>query len=298
MKFNRISLKDKKIFSYYLGLSGHVLSAYSFENIYIWRGLFDIFWLVIEGNLCVFFKDKIGCFMYLPPLGKRVTAGVLGKAFGIMDNLNLHPEVSRIENVEERAIKEYGKLGYLHQDKFCEYLYKRSSLAGLKGNSFKSKRACCNYFSKNYDFKYLNFIPKYKKECLELYERWADERKRHNQDTVYTGMLEDSRICLRRLLQDYKHLNFSGRVVIINKKVKAFTFGFALNKQIFCILYEVADLSVKGLAQFVFRGFCGDCGEYKYINIMDDSGIDGLKRTKISYHPFKLIPAYIISKKR
>ncbi|MDI6606535.1 MAG: phosphatidylglycerol lysyltransferase domain-containing protein [Candidatus Omnitrophota bacterium] len=296
MKLNKISLKDKKTFSYYLGLSRHRLSAYSFENIYIWKRLFEIFWVVIEDNLCLFFKDKIGCFMYLPPLGGKATGKVLEEVFRIVNNFNSHPGISRIENVEKDTLKQYHKLGCAYQDKFCEYLYRRRDLVELKGKRFKSKRACCNYFSKHYDFKYLNFSPKYKKECLELYGRWANERKQHAQDTVYAGMLKDSGICLRQLLHSYKYLGFSGRVVRIAKEVKGFSFGFALNKEIFCVLYEVADLSVKGLAQFIFRGFCHDCGSYKYINIMDDSGIDNLARTKFSYHPLELIPSYIIHK--
>ncbi|MBL7151579.1 MAG: DUF2156 domain-containing protein [Candidatus Omnitrophica bacterium] len=295
MKLNKISPKDKKIFSGYLGLSEHRLSAYSFENIYIWRELYDIFWLVIDDNLCLFFRDKLGCFMYLPPLAKEVSSGVLDRAFSIMDNFNSRSAVSRIENVENEAIAQYDKLGYLRNDKFCDYLCQRSDLAELKGNRFKSKRACCNYFSKQYDFKYLNFSPKYKKGCLGLYERWADERKAHNQDTLYTGMLKDSGSCLRQLLGSYKYLDFSGRVVKIQKQIKAFTFGFRLNQKIFCILYEVADLSVKGLAQFIFRQFARDCGSYKYVNIMDDSGLLNLKKTKLSYHPAK-VPAYIISR--
>ncbi|MBL7210389.1 MAG: hypothetical protein ISS32_01220, partial [Candidatus Omnitrophica bacterium] len=120
-------------------------------------------------------------------------------------------------------------------------------------------------------------------------------RKAHNQDTLYTGMLKDSGSCLRQLLGSYKYLDFSGRVVKIQKQIKAFTFGFRLNQKIFCILYEVADLSVKGLAQFIFRQFARDCGSYKYVNIMDDSGLLNLKKTKLSYHPAK-VPAYIISR--
>jgi uncharacterized protein len=297
MKLNPLSLKDKNLVNDFLRLNRHKLSVYAFENIYIWKKLFEIFWAVIEGRLCVFFRDKIGCFMYLPPLGGEVSGEVLNKAFGIMDNFNSHTGISRIENAEEGLIKEYDKLGYFHQDKFCEYLYKRMDLTELKGAGFKSKRACCNYFTKHYGFQYLDFSPKDKNECLLLYERWADQRKRDNQDTVYTGMLEDSGICLRQLLRSYKYLSFSGRVVRIAKEIKGFSFGFALNKEIFCVLYEVADLSVKGLAQFIFRGFCGDCGSYKYINIMDDSGIPNLKKTKLSYQPAELVPAYIISRR-
>jgi uncharacterized protein len=64
----------------------------------------------------------------------------------------------------------------------------------------------------------------------------------------------------------------------------------------FCILYEITDLGIKGLAQFIFRRFSQELKGYKYINIMDDSGLENLRKTKLAYKPTRLIPAYIVSR--
>jgi hypothetical protein len=58
-------------------------------------------------------------------------------------------------------------------------------------------------------------------------------------------------------------------------------------------LYEITDLSIKGLAQFIFRAFAEELKNYRYLNIMDDSGLANLKKVKLSYHPERLVPAYI-----
>jgi len=42
--------------------------------------------------------------------------------------------------------------------------------------------------------------------------------------------------------------------------------------------------------------FCRDLEPCKYINLMDDSGLENLKKVKLSYHPLKIIPAYIARK--
>jgi len=73
VKLNKLFLRDKKIFDRYLNLGRHELSVYSFADIYIWNKIFDIRWAVIEKNLCVFFQDNIGAFLYLTPLAKRIT---------------------------------------------------------------------------------------------------------------------------------------------------------------------------------------------------------------------------------
>ena len=297
MKLNRVSLKDKKIFRQYLNLTEHELSVYAFQNIYIWRGLFDIYWAIIGNNLCIFFKDKMGCFLYLPPQGNKVNPAVIGKAFMVMDEFNKNKDISRIENIEQKDMPDYRNLGYAIIDKSSDYLCKRADLAQLKGNRFKSKRACFNYFMKNYRFEYLPFALKYRDSCLRLYNLWMTERKTKNKDALYQGMLRDSRICLKILLEDYSDLGFTGRLVRIGGEVKAFSFGFKINPDTFCILYEITDLSIQGLAQFIFRQFCSELKDYRYINIMDDSGLENLKKVKLSYSPVRLIPSYIIKRK-
>lgn len=277
----------------------HELSVYTFENIYIWKGLFDIYWRVIDNSLCVFFQDAIGTFLYLPPLGKKASRAAVEEAFRIIDGFNKNKDVSRIENLEEQDLKVYQELGFKPSQKgvdYLEYVCSRQELADLKGDKFKSKRACYNYFTKHYEFKYLPFSKKDGPGCLKLYALWARQRKAKNRDKIYQGMILDSLTCLKTVLKDYARLNITGRVVKINRRICAFTFGFPVNQDTFCVLYEITDLSVKGLAQFIFREFCREMKDYKYINIMDDSGLENLKSVKLSYHPLKLIPAYIIGK--
>jgi len=298
MRLKNLSHKDKGILNKFLGLTRQELSVYAFENIYIWKGLFEIYWSVIEESLCIFFKDKMGCFLYLAPLSRDKKPQVIQKVFQMMDGWNKNKEVSRIENVAERDISFYEDLGYSCQIKSYDYLCRRQDLVQLRGNKFKSKRAVFNYFIKHYAFQYLPFSLKYRDDCIKLYNCWMRERKARNPDPIYRQMLQDSRVCLETTLDNYADLNFIGRIIRINKTTKAFTFGFKLNPDTFCILYEITDLSIKGLSQFIFRQFCSELKDYKYINIMDDSGLENLKIVKLSYHPVKLIPAYIITRKK
>lgn len=298
MKLNKLSLKDRGIFNRYLDLSRHELSVYAFENIYPWRALFDIHWTLINKNLCVFFKDRFGFFLYLPPLGEVTNPDTVSEAFKIMDKFNQNEEVSRIENVEERDLRFYGGLGYRCSQKYPEYLCRRADLAQLKGNRFKSKRSSFNYFTKHNRFRYLPFLLCDSGPCLELFESWKEERMANNGEPVYTGMLQDASVTLKALLKAYKGLNITARVVKVNGSIKAFTFGFKLNADTFCIFYEVADLSVKGLAQFIFCMFARELKGYRYINIMDDSGLENLKKVKLSYQPVRLVPAYIAKRRK
>ncbi len=74
---------------------------------------------------------------------------------------------------------------------------------------------------------------------------------------------------------------------------KRIPFGFPLSLEVFCVLLEVADRSIYGLAQYLFREFCREFQSYPWMNTMDDSGLPGLARTKLAYHPYQLVPNYI-----
>jgi len=290
---NKLSLKDKKLFSKYLSLTSHELAPYSFANIYIWQALYDIKWAIIEKNLCVFFQDKIGCFMYLAPLAKEARPQVIKEAFRVMDDINKNKDISRIENIEAKDLEYYRALGCLCHEKYPDYLCLRNDLALLRGNKFKSQRASYNYFVKHYDFDSRRMKRTDKKECLSLFNLWLEERRTRCHDDLYRGMLEDNRKVIKDTLANYAQLDLKGIVVRIDDKIKGFSFGYKLNKETFCVLYEITDLSIKGLAQFIFRRFCQELKDYKYINIMDDSGLENLRKVKLSYKPKRLIPAYI-----
>jgi len=297
MILNKLSLRDQKLFNRYFDLIPQELAAFSFTNIFIWRTLYTIEWTVIEQSLCVFFRDAVGCFMYLPPLAAgKPRPGAIQQAFAIMDKINKNRDISRIENITQEDLVHYRSLGYICHEKYPDYLCLRSDLACLRGNKFKSQRAAYNYFIKHNNYDARRFGLADRRDCLSLFNLWVKERKAQCNDDLYCGMLEDNRKVIKAALVNYKQLGLEGIVVRVNKEIKAFSFGYRLNYNTFCILYEITDLAIKGLAQFIFRQFSQELKDYKYINIMDDSGLENLRKTKLAYKPVRLMPAYIVTR--
>lgn len=289
-----IGLEDKGIFESYLKRDSYSLSYFSFPNIFIWKNIFEIFYLEIKGSLCVFFKDRIGVFMSIPPLG-NLQEDTVFKCFEIMDSENKNKSISRIENVEEKYLDFYKNLGFQVKLKDREYVCKRCDLVSLRGDKFKSKRNSYNYFLRNYKFQYLVYNPFMREECISLYKRWAENRRKKFSDPVYQKMLTDNFSCLEVALENYQDLDLVGRVIKIDGNLCGFSFGFGLNENTFCILFEITDLKYKGISQFLFREFCRELADYEYINIMDDSGLENLRKTKSSYSALQ-IPGYIVTR--
>ena len=132
------------------------------------------------------------------------------------------------------------------------------------------------------------------KDCSELYQLWMSQRKEGNRDAIYRQMLEDSGVSFNTALRYATKISLSGYVVKVKGAIKACSLGYSLNKETFCILFEVCDLGLKGIAQFIFREFCRRLSGYKYINIMGSSDLENLKAVKLSYRPVKEIRVYNI----
>lgn len=293
MKLRKLSLGDKPLFQRYLQKTPRLLSPYSFSNIYVWKDLFEINWQEVEGALCVFFKDSLGGFLYFPPLGNNISSAAMEGVFLLLDSWNRNPGISRIENIDEKNVPYFIGYGFKVYEKPGDYLCKRLSIARFAGDSFKSQRALRNHFVKKNRFEYVPYTLSDERECLALFDSWKKERCRKAADTVYRGMIDDTRTTLAIALRNALELGFVGRIVRIGGLVKAFTLGFKLNDDTFCIMFEITDLSIKGIGQFMFSMFCQELEQFTFINIMDDSGLANLKRTKLAYHPVRIVPNYV-----
>ncbi len=288
-----LSIEDKPIFDKFLFGTSR-LSSHSFIVNYIWGDLLSYYWKIIDGCLCLFAEYDQNIFMPIPPVGinPRMASA---KAFEIMAKVNKNPSVSRIEDLDCKELEEILSPGYRHALKGYEYIYRRDELVSLKGNPYKGKRSSVNRFLSHFNYSYETFRPSDLGDCLSLYIRWMKERYESNQDDICRQMLYDSYSAHRRAMIDCDCLDLIGRTVRINGSIAGYTFGFRSGPDIFTVLSEIADRSAKGLSQFIFRELCKGVEGVRFINTMDDSGLEGIRRTKLSYHPYRLEPSYIIS---
>ncbi|OGX10602.1 MAG: hypothetical protein A2Y05_01965 [Omnitrophica WOR_2 bacterium GWA2_53_43] len=301
-------LESKELIQRYLREAPGQLSSFSFTNIFTWQEFFQFELEVINGNLCVFARHEAGTFLYLPPLGKDVSAKTIEACFERMDKVNRHKGVSRVENVHAHQLPLFLPAEeFSHYNKGYEYCYYREDLAGLTGNAYKSKRSSYNHFVKNYKFKFLPYEDSMLEDCAALYREWARGRRpAYADNAVALQMLEENAGVHQLALRHYRELGLTGRVVTVDgreaprgSKIRAYTFGYPLNENIFCVLFETADLSFGGLGVFIFREFCRDAAltPYKFINVMDDFELRNIQRVKDSFRPAVLFPSYTVTRK-
>ncbi len=303
-----LRITDRPFIDRLLSSEETMLSAYTFVSHYIWRDIFHYSWDIIDGYFCLFAQYDDYIYMPVPPVPCRKNApspplplplkgrglrGISRKVFSLMQAVNKNEAISRIENITESQAETFSSLGYILKPGEGEYVYLREDLANLKGDPYKSKRALCNHFIKNYNYSYEPFQARFADDCIQLYDLWQKRKKTKVHDSFSTALSEDASLAHKQAIRQYEALQLTGRVVRIHNRVEGYLFGFKRRGETFCILLEITNPAIRGLAQFIFREFCRELDGYTYINALGDSGLENLRRVKLSYRPCTIVPSYI-----
>jgi hypothetical protein len=284
------------------------LATWSFPPHYIWKDLLRYSWSEVDGWWCLFAEYADRLFMPLPPLGPSSAVDspassslkeVLAHVMTFMDNRNKGSQDTRIENIPAELQEVIQPWGYSLTPKDSDYLYQTVDLVQLKANAFKSQRAAYNRFFRAHRIRVAPYQILDRDGCLALFHRWAHQKEEIQvpQFGVHAEiarlMVRDAASAHRVALQEYRELGLTGRVVWVDGSIRAYAFGYPRSPEVFCVLLEVADRSVDGLAQYLFREICRENQQYAFINTMGDSGLLSVARTKHAYRPCQLVPNYI-----
>lgn len=272
------------------------LAAFSFAGQYVWHSSLEYSWIEIERHLCLFAGSPDGIFMALPPLGPGPLLPPLAEAFRYMRIRNRGSQTTRIENVPADYLPELTARGFRHVRKEADYVYRASDLADLPGDRYKSQRAACNRFEREYRSQCEPYQASHRTACLELLRTWRAQKEESDQHEWGRLLLADAVSAHEVALNDPQAAGLIGAVVTIDGVVRAYTFGMWLTSTVFCVAIEVADRTIPGLAQFIFRECCRAVRSRgaEYINTMDDSGLPNLARSKGSYHPVTMLSNFIV----
>lgn len=311
-------LHAKPIMIHYLNIVNVDISDYTFAGNYIWLSSATGFYAIVNDTFCLFILNAGVLTMLLPPLGKSQNTYVaMMECFEIMNAHNTSKNYSKIEYVHENMLEgfvdylEEGTLIYdmlkdfLIEKKLVDYIYNVNDLIELRGDGYKSKRNEINKFIKVYPNHRLEVIDieKHQAGILNLFNKWVKDRTTYmpkEEIEVFLDGIYFERFAIKRLLNNYTQLDIVGMVLYINDELKGFTVGERINETTSSVLIEKTDFEVLGCAQFIFREFSKHLQmlyNSSYINVGDDMGFENLKKVKMSYRPYRLIPKYTIYQK-
>lgn len=299
-EFKKLSLNDRALFKSYFEKAAHSgLSAYSFEYLFAFSDIINTLWKVIDESLFVFYDTGDDFFMPIIPVmpgNRSIDEKTMSFGIELMSKISKNPP--RIENIPKECVPIFKNMDFKIKKSEDEFILSCKSASELKGDVFKSKRALYNHFVKNTSYKFKDFDDSVMAECLNLYKIWEKGGiKKYGVDSFFKNLAEDGMLMHKKILENYNNLGLKGAFLEVGGNIAAYTVGFPLDKETFVVLLEITDQQYKGISEFISAEFAKLLKDFTYINIMGDSGLSNLKKTKMSYHPVKTIPVFSAEKK-
>ena len=310
-----VELTDRGTLDPYFASLSEPLSDYTFSQLYTWRNSLRIIWKQIDGHLCVFANGSGDLTLLMPPIGDTHGDKALRGAFELMDQYNAEhkvPERSRIEYGSDELLRRFDATQLQVQPMGADYVYDSQRMIDLLGGDLSSKRQAKNRFLRNYEHRVEPYeAQRHRADCAALLDTWKDHQDtQHDREPGANAIKRAKESIATRLCLDSAHLlRLQGMVVYVRGgetndasaswALKGFTFGEWLGSSQSSITIEKTDLTVKGLAQFIFSDFCRQYWSQRpLVNVGDDWGLESLAWTKQSYRPVKMLRKYVLRRER
>lgn len=299
LKFREIQLNDKTWIDKCLKVSDFRGCEYSFANNLAWRRLSDT--VICNHNgfyiSCSFDEKRKPVFTF--PAGARCDREGIEKYKALFQNLkeyaqSVHSEL-KISSVNSEHLKWmqefYGDeiTVSTNRDSF-DYIYKTENLIELKGKKYHGKRNHIKRFKdNNWSFEILT--SKAFDECAAFAADFYNDNKSYDD---YSAVVEQ--FVIHTFFADFEYLGLKGGVLRKDGEIVGFTIGEQLNSDTFVVHIEKAKSEIQGAYPVICNEFLKACAfGLEYVNREEDLGIEGLRRSKLSYHPEFLLEKYTVT---
>ncbi|MFL0267540.1 DUF2156 domain-containing protein [Candidatus Clostridium radicumherbarum] len=297
MNFSKICLEDKKIIDKFILPYKFLSCEYCFTSLYIWKDACDIQYTVYKDALIIKKRDFDGNYHFMQPIGYTKE-----NLMSIIEALKTYKEENNMrylfKDLEEGFINEVN-LMLKEKKSLCikedrdnfDYLYEAKKLMTFSGKKLHSKKNHFNYFIKNYDYEVVDIDSEdVIEDVIMAAEKWYEENEEKD-DKLYYEL-----IAIKDIVKNMDSLNLKGIAVYVDGKIGAFSIGESLNEKLAVIHIEKGDKDIEGIYSFIARTFVDRCfNNSEIINREQDLGIEGLRKSKMSYYPLKLEKKFILS---
>ncbi|MDE5855023.1 MAG: phosphatidylglycerol lysyltransferase domain-containing protein [Ruminococcus sp.] len=292
LEFRNISIADRDIINTALKKSDFMGCEYSFANNLAWCRLSDskICFYKNFYIICAFSSDD-GIPVFTLPSGEGNYTELFSELKKFSESMGFPLKIS---GVTEKSLE---LLSTLFPHSFTiqldrdgsDYIYKQTDLAELSGKKYHQKRNHLTKFNK-LDYEFSLIKEKDFNECI----CFITDNYNKKADTEYSAIAEQ--YAVNTYFNYFNELGLTGGIIRINGKISAVTIGEPLNSNTFCVHIEKADRQYDGIYTGINNCFVRSCmSEFEYVNREEDLGIEGLRKSKLSYYPAFILNKYVLT---
>ena len=299
LSFKSLTLEDKEIIEKYIDKSKLDSYEYLFSSLYMWRKLNNIKYAVIDDVLIIEKNEEGKGTFYAQLFGynKDNLTNIIDEL--IKRNLEFTDRDYLFGDVGDEFVDDLKKytdfsIDLVEDIDDSEYIYNTQDLIELKGKKYHSKKNHVNSFLKtySYDIKTIN-NENVKSNCMDLLHKWHEEVA----VTVDKEMLMEID-AIKDLFRELHFFDLNSIAIYVDGDLAGFAVGEKVNDRMALIHVERGEIAYKGIYAFLNKQFLVESfQDTEFVNRQEDTGNEGLRKAKKSYHPEKMIKKYLVKLK-
>ena len=295
LEFRPLTFEDKARIDRIVFSAGSLSSGYNFGNMYSWNHLFRHL-IAFSGDrmTTMLLLDGQTCFSF--PIGSGDLRAAIPELTDFAREKGFPLCLCGVEEENCLLLEKLfpGRFKFEEDRPRADYIYKAESLASYSGKALHSKKNHCNRFEREHP--HWNFVPisaELVPLCLDMLERWQAE----NLDRLDESIAFE-REAIYRAFSSYDKLGLEGGVLLDGSRALGFSAGELCCSDCFDVHFEKADIGVPGAYSVICRETAKlalrNHPELKYINREEDMGLEGLRKSKLSYKPEFMLKKYTV----
>ncbi|HBM99070.1 MAG TPA: hypothetical protein DD413_06540 [Ruminococcus sp.] len=288
LNFKLIEKNDINYFKQFYDYSEAFGCDVNLLNAYLWRNEYNIKFTVFEDTLIkAYFNDDGTVWGYCMPTGKNVKQALV-QILTDAQQRGQKAHIVMLTNAQRAMLESTfpSAFEYVRSPENQDYIYLTKDLVMLAGKKFHAKRNHISKFYRTYtDTRFETIDDSNEQDALQVVRDWCEENGYNPKGYEELAVIEEA-LEMRR---DY---GLSGAVLYVDNKPVAMTLGSQISEKVYDVNFEKALREYDGVYAVINNEFAKTLTKYEYINREEDMGIEGLRKSKLSYNPIMILDRF------
>ena len=294
IQFKPIILSALHKVNYYFQFQNYRTCDFTMGGLFMWASYFKYEYAIFKDTLFIKGLSEINLSetAFSIPIGKLQKQDSIAVLSEYCSKKEIKLILSAVPEEGLSCLQDIFLFQSIKLENWSDYLYNIQSLSSLSGKSYSKKRNHINKFHHLYPNYYYEIITN-----INILEVISFFRKYNSLNNKGTPVFLNESNMTEFVLQHYSDFNFIGALIRINTEVVGFIIGEILYDTLY-IHINKANKDYEGIYEMMNQKFVSDIlknnANLLYVNAAEDVGDEGLRKSKLSYHPIKLLHKYNI----
>ena len=290
MDFRKLTLDDiDRLWPYFMKNLCRICDC-TVGGTFIWRDFFGTEYAVEGGHLYLKVTYLTKQTAFTPPRGDFPEEDI-SKIIEYCKSKNIPPVLCSVSESRMRELRDRFPASRIYSDRaWSDYLYSAEDIATLAGRRFSGQRNHINRFRKEYEnWSFKPITEENRAEVHRFFEEFDSENVRES-EAYNEGNIKALEVVDH--MEKYRQL---GGALYVDGHVVGASIGEIVGDTLF-VHIEKSKKEILGSYPMLVNQFAKAFATegVQYINREEDDGFEGLRTSKLSYHPVELLDKYVI----